>query len=102
MNRETLAALKGSIKKWEAIVKKEEMDDGPHNCPLCALFFWKEDMCVGCPVMEKTGVDGCGNTPYDEWSRENFAEVIDKESLKLAKAELAFLKRLLPKRRKKR
>ena len=38
MNRKTLTALKGSIKKWEKIVAGTGSDNGYQNCPLCALF----------------------------------------------------------------
>lgn len=37
MNKETLIALKGSIKKWEDIVGGIGYDDGADNCPLCLV-----------------------------------------------------------------
>lgn len=102
MNRETLAALKGSIKKWEKIVAGTECDRGQYNCPLCALFFWAK--CRGCPVDDKSN-DGCAGTPYDQWI--DLFQVTDFRDGKVlannadrkaaAKRELEFLKGLLPK-----
>lgn len=85
MDPATLVALKGSIAKWEGIVA-----GGPEgDCPLCLMFFRGrpiEDICVGCPVMERTGRRMCRGTPY--W---------DDTNPKQAQAELDFLKSLLPK-----
>jgi len=38
MDAETMAALKGSIAKWEAIVAGAGKDFGASNCPLCRKF----------------------------------------------------------------
>jgi hypothetical protein len=38
MDEKTLEALKGSIRKWEAIVDGTGEDDGADNCPLCHMF----------------------------------------------------------------
>lgn len=83
MNDETLKALKASIRKWERIVKGGMEGD----CPLCKMFRDRdiEDDCDGCPVMEKTNRPFCRGTPY--W---------DDDSPAQAKAELDFLKSLLP------
>lgn len=95
MDERTLAALKGSIAKWEAIVAGTGQDEGAANCPLCALFshFVNPEAqrgCKGCPVQEETGLSGCDGSPYEECDedRDDFKE--------MAAAELAFLKSLLP------
>jgi hypothetical protein len=105
MNRQTLKALKGSIKKWELIVRGESVDKGIRNCPLCELF-WKKD-CKGCPVSDKTGDVYCNGSPYSRWEKCSDllrnAEALNWEcavggskSRRIAKAELKFLKSLLP------
>lgn len=104
MDERTLAALKGSIAKWEAIVADEGEDSGPNNCPLCQLFHPAHGGkgnpvdCGGCPVREATGQMGCGGTPYDTY------EVLtvdgdddDVEAIAAAaQEELEFLRSLLP------
>ena len=92
MDEKTLEALKGSIRKWEAIVAGTGVDWGGHNCPLCQLFSCHCDegdyYCYGCPVMLKTGHDDCTTTPYHAYRNHN--------SIENAQAELDFLKSLLP------
>lgn len=102
MNEKTLRALKGSIRKWEAIVAGTERDEGTDNCPLCQKFF--ANYCEGCPIQEKTGKYCCDGSPYEKWTRTsrpwapvNGGYLHTKESLAAAKAELKFLKSLLPK-----
>ena len=118
MSRKTLAALEGSIKKWERIVEGIDADAGTENCPLCALFhpdsasteefrrFYKHS-CRGCPVQQATGEPFCINTPYQDWQRAVrprgytfpfYAK--DNESVMCAVLELEFLKSLLPRKRK--
>ena len=105
MNKQTLKALKGSIKKWELIVAGDGVDNGNENCPLCVRFYSRQ--CAGCPVMEKTGESDCWDTPYmGEWwdAREKdesmhalFPAVANTKSrIKAARAELRVLKSLLP------
>jgi hypothetical protein len=65
MDRKTLTALLGSIKKWEDIIAGLRIDQGGSNCALCAAF--PDAECRGCPVAKKTGQDQCNGTPYDEW-----------------------------------
>lgn len=103
MNKKTLRALKGSIRKWEEIVAGKACDYGSDNCPLCQLFFYT-DFCEGCPVKAKTGEQSCSGSPYDKWCCLLPNEVSlsggyihTKQSLAAAKAELKFLKSLLPK-----
>ncbi len=105
MDERTLKALKGSIRKWERIIAGTGTDDGVANCPLCLLFHDTHDdgvMCEGCPVREKTGRDGCSDTPYDDWYdnkvalHEDERTELDAKQTRIANAELAFLKSLLP------
>ena len=99
MNPETLKALRGSIKKWRAIVAGTE-DDFGMSCELCKRFCARwgwicEIPSTGerCPVYERTGVPGCEETPYDQW---RVTAIDTPESDDAAKAELAFLISLLP------
>lgn len=109
METKTLQALRGSISKWENIVAGTAGDMGPSNCPLCQEFF--RNHCVGCPVSAKVGASYCGNTPYSAWRMRARADaevtldpitwgredkVENEEDVKLAQAELDFLRSLLP------
>jgi hypothetical protein len=73
MDPETIAALRGSIAKWQAIVDGTGTDQGIDNCPLCARFYDTEDddatECALCPVRMKTGQPNCVDTPYLAWAR---------------------------------
>lgn len=74
------------------------------NCPLCQLFI--ENDCKGCPVSDRTGEGGCEGSPYRDWLAATYYDVAihgqraqnrqNPEALEAAKAELAFLKSLLP------
>ncbi len=96
MNKETLKALKGSIKKWEAIVEGTGTDEGYSNCPLCALFIG--DNCRECPTICSV------NFPYGKWEEhvnnehwtKGTMEVYCPTCEELAQAELEHLKSLLP------
>jgi hypothetical protein len=105
MNPQTLKALRGSIKKWEDICSGVGVDNGADNCPLCTRFYSRQ--CSGCPVMLKTGFDSCNGTPYaekwyyvvecDEKGKILCPAVANTpERLSAARAELRFLKSLLP------
>ena len=66
MSPEVLAALRGSIEKWQGIVDGTVEDRGPMNCPLCLMFnpsviqgADRAAGCAGCPVKLKTGHDFC-------------------------------------------
>jgi hypothetical protein len=105
MDERTLTALRGSIKHWEenlAAKKPEEAILGPRHCPLCVMFI-SMPACIGCPVREKTGKTNCGGTPYDQAAEahESWSEYgdmrHDNQWREAAKAELDFLKSLLPK-----
>jgi hypothetical protein len=102
MNKKTLQALKGSIRKWEKIVAGTGVDNGHCNCPLCKVF---PIACLGCPVYEKTGFDDCAESPYQKWMAHNETEHSEKYPKKIecsrckffALKELKFLISLLPK-----
>ncbi len=94
MPERTLTALRGSIKKWEGIVAGTIEDKGPDNCPLCQLFI-DNDECAGCPVAAFTGEDGCGDTPYEDYSAAQ-SRGDSNRIARAAQAEVAFLKSLLP------
>ena len=112
MNKQTLQALQGSIKKWQRIVVSTEAEDrGTVNCPLCDMFWYRG--CGGCPVRAATGWSLCGGSPYTEWVAHMTGDHSHpglpkhrhpdcKECLQLARAELDFLVGLLPDKDKKR
>ncbi len=101
MDPATLEALRGSIRKWEAIVAGTGTDNGPDNCPLCRMFHseYFDDgddtpCCLGCPVADAVKNTGCAGTPYEDYDN---AEPDSQEQHDHAERELAFLKSLLPK-----
>lgn len=95
---ETLEALKGSIEKWRKIVEEGARDYGGEDCPLCDLFC-DDANCVGCPVSAAAGEIYCKGTPYMEWHRVSgrYAIADTPEKIAAARAELDFLRSLLPK-----
>jgi len=106
----TLKALKGSIAKWREIVRSTRAEDrATENCPLCEVFLNQEaGVCPGCPVSTKTRNALCLGTPYIAWVSHTDTHKFYfnrhrkpgcKECLRLVKAELAFLRSLLPKKR---
>lgn len=107
MTEEAKAALEKSIQHWERLASgKRQLNEEPGvvGCALCALFWKSGDYsirCDGCPVRERTGFDCCRGTPYVDvakfWDSED-PELLDTDEFReLAKAELEFLKSLLPK-----
>ena len=104
MDTKTFKALNGSIKKWERIVAGWSVGGG--NCPLCESFE-RLNFCVGCPVTD-AGFPRCVGSPWAKWVRHQCDrhEAVDETRihcptcLTLAKAELRFLKSLLPKEKK--
>lgn len=101
MDDKTRTALEGSIEKWRNIAEGTGYDHGPDNCPLCQAFQGKPDVgCKGCPVRDKTGQNYCRDTPYDAWfalhKTVGSCWAVTPEQIDAAKAELVFLKSLLP------
>ena len=103
MTPETLTALQQSIEKWERIADGTGADEGPRNCALCRIFYWRY-FCADCPVENKTGVTSCDTTPYEVWTKHHReAHHIDtalrvqcNHCRELAQAEIDFLRSLLP------
>lgn len=111
MEPATLAALRGSIAKWRAIVDGTGADHGTSNCPLCQMFYDSDEYddegnlrdCIGCPVYDHTGEDNCCGTPFARWAmlvRDQSVETgryaQDVVARDAAQAELDFLISLLP------
>jgi len=105
MDKKTLKALKGSIKKWDRIANKDGADEAENNCPLCKLFL--RDDCLGCPVRKRKRRKNCEGTPYRKWVEHHGgddryiphwrASVGDSlTAYKIAIAEKEFLESLLP------
>lgn len=104
MDAETLTALKQSIEKWERNAVAETPDGfttGPETCALCGLF-WRRG-CNGCPVRAKTGYSSCLASPYVaaagakiNWRHEPSDTVRRDAAHTAARAEVAFLRSLLP------
>lgn len=105
MDAKTLAALRGSIAKWEGIVAGEIEDNGGDNCPLCQMFnpnprpstMSEAQACLGCPVRDRSGEKYCRDTPYADIEDvgEEYGEN-SEEYQEVAQRELKFLKSLLP------
>lgn len=68
MNPATLAALRGSIKKWQSVVAGDGVDRGRANCDLCHAFLDNHPACVGCPVAESKRSPYCDGTPHEAWN----------------------------------
>ena len=115
MSPETLAALKSSIQHWKENIKAEytyEVSVSCRDCALCGLYInaIAEDTevgCTGCPISENTGLENCAGTPYTvaadlygEWLEvpKDSREYIKARNhfRSAARAELKFLKSLLP------
>ncbi len=102
MDAVTLAALRGSIQKWEAIVAGTGDDFAQDNCPLCQMFYVGHEACPcrGCPVYARTGRAGCAGSPYDAYALITSLDLDDDEfteaSTAAARVELEFLRSLLP------
>jgi hypothetical protein len=107
MSKRALRALRGSIRKWEAIVARTGVDEGSMNCPLCAAYIDAD--CRSCPVLAKTHRQLCDGTPYRAFRKHQFVVhhaggfARHWESVpgcgtctRLANAELKFLKSLAP------
>ena len=103
MKPETLTALKESIKHWErnAFGPIGKASDAMRDCALCGIYF--NSNCEECPVRENTGRRSCHGTPYskasralDRWQSSDGVKAEEDAFREAAKAELEFLKSLLP------
>lgn len=102
MSKGDLAALKASILHWEENVAAKTPDEAgvqPEDCALCQKF-WRRDSCIGCPVARRTGQSYCEGSPYldavDALTNWENGTGSRKAFRKAAKAEVEFLKSLLP------
>lgn len=95
-------ALNESIRKWEWLVRGLEEgyieivpETGGETCALCELYTGVdvEENCRGCPVMKKTGLAQCKDTPFWDYHKlRDTYSILD--ALDAAKAEVKFLKSL--------
>lgn len=103
MTKTTLKLLKRAIAHWWRMAngksKRGELPEG-EQCDLCVRFMVAGN-CTGCPVKQKTGENLCADTPFhDAWSAYVLKGKGSAAFKAAAKKELAFLKSLLPKARK--
>ena len=109
MNETTRQALLESIAKWEENAIAEAPEDvriGARDCPLCTMFLnpFNKVHCFGCPVVEQTSATSCSRTPYSKafrsyllWDDDPKSETPRTAFHEAARAEVDFLKSLLPK-----
>lgn len=104
MTPEILAALKASIEKWErnlAYAKTGDLDKMRifgKDCPLCQLLTiddHSEPECERCPVMQKTGLAVCEESPWHKVARARHMRN-HKGTVTATQAEIDFLRSLLP------
>ncbi len=60
--------LAKSIVKWQKVAIGEGVDLGSSNCALCEEFA-NNDECEGCPIVEKSKLQGCEFDEYQNWAR---------------------------------
>lgn len=64
-------------------------------CGYCILYFAANDSCEGCPVLNETGLSGCGGTPCEGYLDEIYHGQSDIPTLiRYAQAEIEFLEAL--------
>ena len=103
MDKDTLKALKASIRKWNYLMSGKAEDEP--DCALCKRFIDQEDSCENCPIAISSGESGCENTPYFYWQDASvygsysflIQEFNSPEVLTFAQLEREFLVSLLPK-----
>lgn len=104
MTAATKKALTESIAHWRRLTtgkRKRNESIGIVDCALCAMFRPYSKHCDGCPVYVSTN-SRCGrSTPYSNASEAQSIYGLDSPEFKTAaRAELNFLRSLLPKVRK--
>lgn len=108
---QAIAALKESIEHWRRLTTGERRTGertGTSDCALCLLYNNEntpsDQVCVGCPIFEKTDHEFCYCTPYqavqayieDPYSGEHRRSAYDTVEFKrLASIQLRFLQDLL-------
>jgi len=100
MNEVALKALKKSISHWKRMRDGNYLEgEAPEGaqCALCDHFACTDPICAGCPVMDRTGRNGCADTPYAEAQFSYYDDGPYSESFKeAATREIEFLESLLP------
>lgn len=93
-------AINLSVNKWQFVVESLESstslvnDGGWTTCALCQIYDrGNHERCYGCPVVERTGLPGCENTPYREY-REALKRGDRTAALDAARREVEFLQSL--------
>jgi hypothetical protein len=113
MNEKTLAALTDSIEHWERLAtgkSKKNESIYADDCALCQVFF-RGSTCEGCPV-NTAGFPSCRrsvcevcDTAVEDWQckpHRKYKSWKDTPRFrKAARAQLKFLKSLLPKKKSK-
>lgn len=106
-SKRQIKALKKSIDKWYAICYEGGADERSENCAFCQIY--SDSACRSCPVAIVAGRTYCSGTPWDKWSAHHEAAHLTgsfshmhvradcQECKKLAKKELAYLRRVLGK-----
>lgn len=91
MTPEALKALNESIEHWKRMRDDRERGESPSatDCALCRQF----SNCIGCPVADEVGVDGCQDTPFED-ARTAFWKGTDSEWQAAAQKEIDFLEGL--------
>lgn len=101
-------ALKKSIAHWERLTAGEPRFGENHGsgcCELCEVYQDGDEPCRRCPIRQKTGLEYCHGTPYDDfcdvydslWTEWKTEEEVyaEKECRAAAKKQLEFLRSLL-------
>lgn len=65
-------ARRDCVRHWQRMLKlsREDIVAGKEepsgrNCAFCTLYVFSVlGNCIGCPIMDRTGVPGCKRTPY--------------------------------------
>lgn len=101
MNPKTLEALKESIVHWEdnlaAAIARRAIHIRADSCALCKTYNRAFcDACVGCPVLESTGVQYCNNSPWQKVKHIKNYGGTTEDLVAAVQDELDFLKSLLP------
>lgn len=85
MSNRSKVALDKTLKKWKTIANGDKVAL-LIPCSLCKVYnIDKKEPCRYCPIKIKTGMNGCGNTPFWRFNRNS------RNYKKQASAEVRFL-----------
>ena len=101
LSKRAEAALRKAItERWTHIAKGVPVYGG--GLPVCVLCRAYPEQCMGCPILRRTGLVGCLGTPYTDVNAQQnrllYAKAPlanDPETMRHARRELAFLRRVL-------